>query len=57
MLEDIDPTLEWVEKTHPTEFDPNIDDLGLIHLDLDPGVAPVMAGTSSCQGSCFQQWR
>jgi len=57
VLEDIDPTFEWVEKTHPTEFDPNIDDLGLIHLDLDPGVAPVMAGTSSCQGSCFQQWR
>jgi hypothetical protein len=38
VLDDIDPTLEWVEESHPTEFDPNydIDDLGWIGLDLDP---------------------
>jgi hypothetical protein len=54
VLDDIDPTSEWVEESHPTEFDANfdIDDLGL-GLDSDPiGVAriskaPSMANTST----------
>jgi hypothetical protein len=35
VLDDIDPTSEWVEESHPTEFDPDydIDDLGWIGLD------------------------
>jgi hypothetical protein len=44
VLDDIDPSSEWVEETHSTEFD--LDDLGWMGLDDDPLVAPGMAGTS-----------
>jgi len=39
---------QWVEETHPTEFDHDINDLGWIGLDFDPlvGVAPSMSSTS-----------
>jgi hypothetical protein len=52
VLDDFDPTSEWVEEFHLTEFVPNydIDDLGWIGLDPDPlagvGVALGMAYAS-----------
>jgi hypothetical protein len=55
VLDDIDPTLEWVEESHPPEFDPDfdIDDLEFEEIGLDPdplvgvGVAPGMAHAST----------
>jgi hypothetical protein len=58
VLDDIDPTSEWVEESHPTEFDPDrdMDDLGL-GLDSVPlggaGVseAPSMAHASTSRAT------
>jgi hypothetical protein len=59
MLDDIDPTSKWVEESHPTEFDPEIEiddlELGGTSLDPDPllgvevnnNVAPNMAHAST----------
>ena len=42
MLDDIDPTFEWVDESHPTEYDLDhdfdIEGLGWDDLDVDPVV-------------------
>jgi hypothetical protein len=58
VLDDIDPTSEWVEESHPTEFDPDrdMDDLGL-GLDSVPlgeageSEAPSMAHASTSRAT------
>jgi len=54
MLDDIDPTSEWVAENHSVVSDPNIDDSGWIDLDIDPlvgvAIALGMASTSHVTG-------
>jgi hypothetical protein len=52
VLDDIYPTSEWVEESHPTEFDPDrdMDDLGLDSVPLGEAgqsEAPSMAHAST----------
>ncbi|KAH9319143.1 hypothetical protein KI387_020912, partial [Taxus chinensis] len=44
VMDDIDPTSKWVEKSRLAEFDP--DDMGWMALDDEPLVAPDMVNTS-----------
>jgi hypothetical protein len=50
VLDDIDPTSEWVEESHPTEFDPDFDiddlELGGIGLDSNPLVGVGVSATT-----------
>jgi len=62
-MDDIDPSLEWVEESHTTEFDPDfdIDELELVGIGLVPNplvgarvsdnVAPGMENVSTSRAT------